>query len=90
MHFNQVAKHHRPDVFWGARVNDAPGNNSNPSESLEICSATDHLTSMSGVVAANAIDAQHREHHQHQPPELRTKPGAGTDYFSLPVARLHR
>ncbi len=62
MHFNQVAKHHRPDVFWGARVNDAPGNNSNPSESLEICSATDHLTSMSGIVAASAIDTSHRKH----------------------------
>jgi hypothetical protein len=45
---------------------------------------------MSVIVAANAIDAQHREHHQNQPPELRTKPGAGTDYFSLPVARLPR
>ena len=90
MHFNQVATHHRPDVFWGARVNDAPGNHSNASERLKICSATDHLTSMSVIVAANAIDAQHREHHQNQPPELRTKPGAGTGYFSLPVARLHR
>ncbi len=63
MHFNQVATHHRPNVFWGARVNDAPGNNANPSESLKICSATDHLTSMSGIVAANAIDGPHRGHH---------------------------